>query len=144
MLCWAYITWSLVATAVAISRDLPAAFSGWSSGLSASRDFGYGIGTALSPPLWWLIGLGVVSWWSGREGAGRRATITLGVLLLLNALGAIGEPVTFSLLREFDPLLAVVQVGMITLPLAGGWIAVRSALGGQPSSASDVPSSAAR
>jgi len=34
--------------------------------------------------------------------------------------GAVGEPVTFQVLRPstFDPLLAVVQIGMIALPLA--------------------------
>src|SRR5262245_34836369 len=49
----AYLAWASVAAAVAVARDLPAGFAGTHSGLSASRDFLFGMGTALSPPLWW-------------------------------------------------------------------------------------------
>jgi len=133
----AYLAWASVAAAVAIARDLPAGFAGAKSGLSAARDFAFGMGTALSPPLWWmaaqLVCVLLVARRGGRSRALTVASIAFGVSELV---GAAGEPITLQLLRRpmADAAITVLQSGMIVLPLAiiitGAGSLTRSAPGG--------------
>src|SRR5215510_373667 len=50
-----YMVFALIATAIAIAENLPAEFAGSSTGLTVISDFLYGMGTAMSPPLYALI-----------------------------------------------------------------------------------------
>jgi hypothetical protein len=114
-----YIAWSLVGAAIAIAEGLPAGFGGAESRLSVSQDFVYGMGTALSPPLYWLatqLGLTALlvrtdTW--GKFGAGGLAVAGAATLV-----GALGEPITLVVFAPatFEPVKAVVQAGMIVIP----------------------------
>jgi hypothetical protein len=50
-----YIALALIGAVVAISTNRLAAPGGSSSGVPIVQDFVVGRGTAMSPPLWWLI-----------------------------------------------------------------------------------------
>src|SRR5262245_39890478 len=116
----AYLVWASLATAVAIAQDRPAEFGGATSGLPVWKDFVFGMGTALSPALWWMVLHAIVTVLVGRsDRAGRVGVISLTVVGALEFVGAMGEPITLEVLRPatFDPLLAVIQLGMIALPL---------------------------
>lgn len=114
-----YIAWSLVGAAIAIMEGLPAGFGGLESRLSVSQEFVYGMGTALSPPLYWLaVQLGLTAllvrtdtW--GKLGAGGLAAV--GAIFLV---GALGEPITLVVFAPatFEPVKAIVQAGMIAIP----------------------------
>jgi hypothetical protein len=84
-----------------------------------TNHFLIGFGTALSPPLWWMLAQAFCT-----ARAARSATRpTIGALTAIGAvecIGALGEPVTLQALAPatVDPLLAVTQLGMILLPLA--------------------------
>jgi hypothetical protein len=115
-----YLIWTSIATVVAIVSDLPAQFGGSTSGLPVVQDFIYGMGTAMSPPLVWMIAQALLTWlaWNQRN---RRSTWGVIGLTLFGAttfIGALGEPITYELLNPvtFNPLLAVIQAGMIIIP----------------------------
>ena len=130
-----YLVWATCAALVAIVRDLPAGFAGFSTGLSARDDFLIGIGTALSPPLWWMLAqafFALRAWRTSPPSRGAIAALT--GFGLLEFIGALGEPVTFRALAPstFDPLLAVVQLGMILLPLGAACFGVVAFLSAMP------------
>jgi hypothetical protein len=100
---------------------MPAAFGGLSTGLSVTNDFLIGFGTALSPPLWWMLAQAFFTARAARSAAATRPTIgALTAIGAVECIGALGEPVTWQALAPatFDPLLAVTQLGMVLLPLA--------------------------
>jgi predicted permease len=79
------------------------------------------MGTALSPPLWWM-GLQALLTWLAWNQMNRRSTWGVIGLVIFGAsgfIGALGEPITYELLNPvtFSPLLAVIQTGMIIIPL---------------------------
>jgi predicted permease len=124
-----YLVWACGAALLAVRRDLPAEFSGFSTGLSATNDFLIGMGTALSPPLWWMLAQAFFALRAWRSEPPSRAVI--GALTGFGAvefIGALGEPVTLQAFSPstFDPLLAVTQLGMILLPLAAAFFGVRA------------------
>jgi hypothetical protein len=49
-----YMMIALIAGGIAIAENLPAEFAGFRTGLTATQDFVYGMGTALSPPFYLL------------------------------------------------------------------------------------------
>jgi hypothetical protein len=116
-----YLIWAGIATVVAIVLNLPAQFGGSTTGLPIVRDFIYGMGTALSPSLWWMVPQALLTWLAWNQ-TNRRSTwgvIGLTVYGFAEFVGALGEPITYELLDPvtFNLLLAVVQAGMITIPL---------------------------
>jgi hypothetical protein len=116
-----YLCWASGAAVVAIVRNMPAAFGGLSTGLSVTNDFLIGFGTALSPPLWWMLVQAFFAARAARNAEAMRPTIgALTAFGALECIGALGEPVTQQALAPatFDPLLAVTQLGMVLLPLA--------------------------
>lgn len=116
-----YLMWASLAAVVAIARNLPAGFAGAHTGLSAAHDFLVGMGTALSPPLWWMAAQAAcVAVAARRTSAHRGLTAALIFFGVSEFVGALGEPITMRVFRPqtFDPLLATVQSGMILLPLA--------------------------
>jgi len=116
-----YVAWATVAAIVAIIQNRPAGFAGQSSGLSVGKDYLLGMGTALSPPLWWIAIQLLFTRWLGRPDRWRRIGVYgLIVFGICECLGASGEPITLVVFRPatFDPLLAVIQAGMIVLPAA--------------------------
>lgn len=115
-----YLLFALVAAIVAIRENRPAEFAGSMSGLPVLQDFIYGMGTAMSPPLYAMLVLALLTILSLR--AGRRGLIgVVGLTIagLLFSIGALGEPINLELLNpaSFDPLKAVLQTGMILVPL---------------------------
>jgi hypothetical protein len=115
-----YLGWAGIAAAVAIARNLPAGFAGTQTGLSAARDFLFGMGTALSPPIWWMAAQAACVALAMRS-ASRRRTFTIGLIAfgISEFVGALGEPITWQLaLRpNADPAISAIQTGMILLPL---------------------------
>jgi uncharacterized membrane protein YeaQ/YmgE (transglycosylase-associated protein family) len=117
-----YLIWASIGAVVAIVSNRPAQFGGSTSGLPVIQDFLYGTGTALSPPLlWWMVPQALLTWlaWNQRN---RRSTWGVIGLMLFGAatfIGALGEPITYELLNPVtsNPLLAVIQAGMIIIPL---------------------------
>ena len=90
---------SVVGAAVAIDRNDPAGWLGISTGLTAKQDFLYGLGTGISPPLWFLILFVAASWapiWSGRARRLGLSALTLSGLIIL--IGQLGEPITYRAL----------------------------------------------
>ena len=117
---YTYMVVASIATVVAILQDRPAAFGGMSTGLPVWRDFVYGLGTALSPTLYWLIAQFLLTRLSVRSGArGMVGVIGLTFFGLVEGVGAVGEPVTYEVFNPatFDLLIALIQVGMIGVPL---------------------------
>jgi hypothetical protein len=116
-----YLGCASIGAVVAIVSDRPAEFGGSTSGLPVVQDFIYGSGTAMSPPLWWLVPQGLLTWlaWNQRNRRGTWGVIGLGVAGAATFIGALGEPITYELLNPvtFNPLLAVIQAGMIVIPV---------------------------
>jgi hypothetical protein len=125
----AYLVWATGAALLAISRNMPAGFGGMSSGLSVTNDFLIGMGTALSPPLWWMLAQAFFTLRTARTaGRSRGAVVALIAFGATECIGALGEPVTFQAFAPstFDPTLAVTQLGMIVLPLLTAVFGVRA------------------
>jgi hypothetical protein len=127
-----YIVWALGASMLAIARDLPANFGGISTGLSTTNDFLIGFGTALSPPLWWLLVQAFFTARASRTSAALPVKVLIG-FGAMECIGALGEPVTLQAFSPttFEPLLAATQFGMITLPLAAAILGVRALRNGR-------------
>jgi uncharacterized membrane protein len=72
--------------------------------------------------LWhWMVPQGLLTWLAWNQ-MNRRSTWGVIGLTLFGAttfIGAVGEPITYELLNPvtFNPLLAVIQAGMIIIPL---------------------------
>ena len=123
------LIWGSIATVVAIVLNLPAQFGGSTSGLPVVRDFIYGMGTALSPSLWWMVPQALLTWLAWNQ-TNRRSTwgvIGLTLFGFAEFIGALGEPITYELL---DPVtsnlfLAVIQAGMIIIPLVMTMFAIQ-------------------
>jgi hypothetical protein len=116
-----YLIWASIGAVVAIVLNRPAQFGGSTSGLPVVQDFIYGTGTALSPPLlWWMVPQALLTWLAWNQ-MNRRSTWGVIGLTIFGAfvfIGALGEPITYELLNPvtFNPLVAVVQAGMIIIP----------------------------
>lgn len=111
---------ALGGAAVAIDRDLPAGFLGMSTGLAARDDFLFGFGTALSPPLWFVMLFTLAMLLSTREDRWRRRAIAvLAVAGAIVFVGQLGEPITYTVLSSggFDgPAAAVVLANLVLGP----------------------------
>jgi hypothetical protein len=114
-----YIVISLVGTGIAILEDRPAQFGGSSTGLPVVQDFLYGQGTAMSPPLYWLVAqIALTLLAPRRDRWGTVGVAGLAAFGLLSGIGALGEPILLEIFNPatFDLLKAVVQTGMIVVP----------------------------
>jgi hypothetical protein len=115
-----YVVLSLIATGIALAENRPAEFGGSSTGLPVLQDFLFGQGTAMSPPLYWLVAQVVLSVLSPRRDRwGAVGVIGLAIFGLLLGIGALGEPIfleTFSP-ATFNLPKAVIQAGMIVVAL---------------------------
>ena len=114
-----YIIFSLIASALAISENRPAEFGGTSTGLSVVQDFFYGQGTAMAPPLYWLVIQAIFTILAPRRnGWGIFGVAGLTVFGLLSGIGALGEPIIKEIfnLTTFNIFKAFLQAGMIILP----------------------------
>lgn len=116
-----YLVWSLIATGIAIAAGRPAGFAGLSTRLPALQDFFYGMGTAMSPPFYYLVVqlvFTVIAPRCDRWGGVGVAGLTL--FGLFSVIGALGEPILFEIFAPatFDLLKALIYAGMIVLPFA--------------------------
>jgi hypothetical protein len=113
------LIWGSIATAVAIVLNLPAQFGGSTSGLPVVQDFIYGMGTALSAPLVWMVAQALLTWlaWNQRNRRSTWGVIGLALFGATTFIGTLGEPITYELLNPvtFNPLLAVIPTGMIII-----------------------------
>lgn len=117
-----YLIWASIGAVVAVVSNRPAQFGDSTSGLPVIQDFIYGTGTALSPPLlWWMVPQALLTWlaWNQRNRRSTWGVIGLALFGAATFIGALGEPITYELLNPvtFNPLLAVIQAGMIIIPL---------------------------
>jgi len=115
-----YMIVALIASAVAIVENLPAEFAGSRTGLTAQQDFFYGMGTALSPPLYALvIQLALTALTRRSGGWGIFGVIGLVVMGSFTFIGALGEPIRNQLFNAdtFDFPKAAILTGMTLLPL---------------------------
>jgi biotin transporter BioY len=92
------------------------------SGLPVVQDFIYGMGTALAPTLlWWMVPQALLTWlaWNQKNRRSTWGVIGLTLFGATEIIGALGEPITYESLNPvtFNPLLAVIQAGMIIIPL---------------------------
>jgi len=114
-----YLVWASIGGIVAVMQDRPAGFAGQQSGLAVWKDFVFGMGTALSPTVWWLAIQALLTHWAPRgDRLGRVGVYGLLLVGFGEFIGAIGEPMTYVVFRPstFDPLLAIVDSGLIILP----------------------------
>jgi hypothetical protein len=113
------LIWGSIATAVAIVLNRPAQFGGSTSGLPVVQDFIYGMGTALSAPLVWMVAQALLTWlaWNQRNRRSTWGVIGLALFGATTFIGTLGEPITYELLNPvtFNPLLAVIPTGMIII-----------------------------
>ena len=116
-------------TALAVREDLPAEFGGFLRGHNVFKDFIFGSGTALSPPLFMLV-LQVVFLilLTRREALRRIGLIGLIVLGGLYFLGQLGEPVLWRLFTPggFDWLRAILVAANLLLPLLMVYFGLRA------------------
>jgi hypothetical protein len=117
-----YVIFALIATGIAITENRPAAFGGSSTGLPVVQDFLYGMGTAMSPPLIWLIAQVALTILAPRRDRwGGVGVVGLAILFgFFNGIGALGEPINLEIFNPvtFDLFKAVIQTGMIIVPFA--------------------------
>lgn len=116
-----YMTLALIAAAIAIAENRPAEFGGSSTGLTVTKDFLYGMGTALSPPFYTLIIQLVFLCLAPRKDRwGTVGVLGLALIGLMTCIGALSEPINLRIFNPatFDPLKAIIMAGMILLPLA--------------------------
>jgi uncharacterized membrane protein YeaQ/YmgE (transglycosylase-associated protein family) len=116
-----YLIWASSGAVVAMVLNRPAQFGGSTSDLPVVQDFIYGTGTALSPPLlWWMVPQALLTWlaWNQMNRKSTWGVIGLTLFGVAEFIGALGEPITYELLDPvtFNPLLAVIQAGMIIIP----------------------------
>ena len=115
-----YMIIALIAGGIAIAENLPAEFGGSSTGLTATQDFVYGMGTSLSPPLYTLIiQLGLLLLVRRKDRWGTVGVLGLTVIGLMTCIGALGEPINQRIFdpATFDPVKAAIMAGMILIPL---------------------------
>jgi hypothetical protein len=123
------MVWATMAGIVAVAQNRPAGFAGQATGLSAWWDFALGLGTALSPPVWWIAIQALLTSWvprSDRLGRiGRSGLVLFGVA---ECVGALGEPITYAIFAPgtFNAGLAGIQAGMIVLPAVMAVAGVRT------------------
>jgi len=115
-----YIVIALLAGLVAIVENLPAEFGGSSTGLPVTQDFLYGMGTAISPPLYTVmiqIVLLIVA--LRKDHWGTIGVLGLALIGLLTFIGALSEPINRKIFNPatFDPLKALLVAALILLPL---------------------------
>lgn len=116
-----YMMIALIAGGIAIAENLPSEFAGFRTGLTATQDFLYGMGTALSPPFYTLIiQLAFLLMLPRRDRWGTVGIAGLTVIGWLTCLGALSEPINRRIFSPttFDPVKAVIMVGMILIPVA--------------------------
>jgi hypothetical protein len=114
-----YMALALIAAVVAIRANIPASPGGSGSGLPLVEDFLVGKGTAMSPPLYWLIAQAILTVLATKDG--RRGTVGavgLAIFGLLSGIGALMEPIVGQIFSPatFDPLKTVLEAGIIVLP----------------------------
>ena len=115
-----YIIFALVGAGVAVRENRPSDPGGWSTGLPALQDFLYGNGTAMSPPLYMIIAVGVFTLLATRRDRwGKVGVGGLTVCGLLFSIGALVEPILLEIFnpKQFDLFKAVIETGLIILPL---------------------------
>ena len=113
-----YVVWASMAAIVAIAENRAGALAGFSTGLPVMQDFLYGMGTAMSPPLYWLmtqVALTILA--PRRDRWGGIGVVGLAIFGL-SGIGALGEPINLELLNPttFNLPRAVIQSGMIIIP----------------------------
>ena len=123
-----YLIMSVIGTIVAVVQERPAEFLGTSTGLPALQDWLYGMGTAFSPPFYWMAVQVVFMVLAPKSGkAGTVGLLGLAIIGGTNTFGALAEPITYTVFNPatFDPLGAAIQVGMVILPFAMMIVAVQ-------------------
>ena len=115
-----YVVLALIATGIAIAENRKAEF-GPTTSLPVMQDFLYGSGTAMSPPLYWLIAQVVLTILAPRRDRwGTIGVVGLALFGLLFIIGTLGEPINLEIFNPltFDLLKAVIQATTIIVLLA--------------------------
>ena len=116
-----YVLIALFAGLVAIVENLPSEFGGSSTGLPVTQDFLYGMGTAISPPLYTVnIQLVLLIVALRKDVWGTIGVLGLALIGLFTFIGALSEPINRKIFNPatFDPLKALLVAAMILLPLS--------------------------
>ena len=116
-----YMGIALLAGLAAIAGDLPGEFGGTRTGLTAIQDFFYGMGTAISPPIYTLfIQLAFLLLVNRNDRWGTVAVLGLALIGVFTFIGALGEPINLRIFNPvtFDPLKALLMAAQILLSLA--------------------------
>src|SRR5687768_4309484 len=115
-----YMIFALIGAGVAIAENRPSDPGGWSTGLPALQDFLYGNGTAMSPPLYMIVALAILTVLMPRND--RWGKVGVGGLIICGLLFGIGmlvEPIVPEVFSPatFDLTKAIIVAGLIVLPL---------------------------
>jgi len=115
-----YMVVASIGTIIAIVENRSAEFGGSSTGLPVVQDFLYGMGTAMSPPLYWLMAQVALTILAPRRDRWGGVGVAGLAIFGLSGIGALGEPINLEILNPvtFNLLNAVIQSGMIIIPFA--------------------------
>jgi hypothetical protein len=116
-----YIVVALIAGSIAVSRNLPAQpmGEGSGSGRPVLQEFLYGNGTAISPGIPWLALQAVLTFIASRKFRWSIVgVIGLALSGLLTGIFSMTEPMFRKIFSfaPFDPLLVLVEAGIVVLP----------------------------
>ena len=114
-----YLLWSILATIIALLYDRPAVFAGTSTGLPVFQDWLFGMGTAMSPPLGWMLVQAIFIAIAPRPSRwGRLGVAGLTLIGFTNLIGQLAEPISYEVITPatFNPILALIVAGMSILP----------------------------
>jgi hypothetical protein len=114
-----YMLIAVMGAAIAIIENRPANAGGFSTGLPVLRDFLYGNGTAMSPPLYMLAAQAIFTVLAPRRD--RWGAVGVGGLTiagLLYCVGALVEPILFEIFNPaaFDLFKALLEMALIIVP----------------------------
>jgi hypothetical protein len=113
-----YILLALVAALAAITANRSADPLGESTGLPVVQDFLYGKGTAMSPPLYWLVGQAILTALARRlDRWGAVCVVALTIIGLLFGVFGFAEPIVLEIFNPatFDVLKAIIVTGTTIL-----------------------------
>jgi len=114
-----YMVFAVIGAAIAIFENRPSDPGGFSTGLPVLRDFLYGNGTAMSPPLYMMVAQALFTVLAPRHD--RWGAVGVGGLTIAGlffCIGALVEPILFEIFNPaaLNPFRGLIEAGLIIVP----------------------------